>query len=77
MTKNMACGYILQILFSKKLQICYGSTTTEPREKISPGYESLELYKCFEICRIKIKNNQILCNKMCRRFQVTTKLFTG
>jgi hypothetical protein len=58
----------------KKHKIAKNSTTTIARENISTHLESLEFWKFFDIRLTKFKNNQILLNKISRRFLLATKL---
>ena len=44
------------------------SATTKAREKISTDLESFELKKFFDAYLTKIKNNQILLNKLAKYF---------
>ena len=54
------------------------SATTEAIEKISTDLESLVFRIFLNVCLAKFENNQILLNKICNRFLLTTfKLFTG
>ncbi len=61
----------------KNHKIDNNSATTEAREKISAYLESLEFYKCFDLCLAKFENYQYLLDKICHRFLVTIKLFSG
>ncbi len=45
-------------------------------EKISTDLEYIEFYKFFYVWLTKLKNNQILLNKIINIFLLTTKLFT-
>jgi hypothetical protein len=60
----------------KNHKITNNSTTTKAGEKISTDLEPLELQKFFDACLTKVKNNQILLNKISRRFLLTTKLLS-
>ncbi len=62
---------------AKNHKIAKNSTTTNARGKISTALESLEFWKFFEVYLTKLKNNQILLNKISHRFLMTTRLFTG
>jgi hypothetical protein len=61
----------------KNHKITNNSGATEAREKISTNLESSEFETCFDVCLTKLKNNQILLNKIVHRFILTTKLFIG
>ncbi len=61
----------------KNHNIAKKSTTTKDREKISADLEPLEFYNFFDVYFAKIKNYQILLNKIINRFLLTTKLFIG
>ncbi len=52
------------------------STTTNAKEKISTGLESLGKFRKLDACLTNFKNNHILRNKITHRFLVTTKLLT-
>jgi hypothetical protein len=69
---DMFCNFYLV----KNNKIAKNSTTTKAREKIITDLESLEFYKFFDVCFTKVKNNQILLNKISHKFLQTTKLFT-
>ncbi len=72
---DIFCRYVLQkCSFCESHKIANNSATTEARVKISTDLESLEF---FYVCSNKLKNYQILLNKMSHRFLVTTKLFSG
>jgi hypothetical protein len=49
----------------------------EAREKTSTGLESLEFLNLLYLSLTKIKNNQILPNRISNQFLVTSKLFIG
>jgi hypothetical protein len=65
----------LQLLLTENHKIVKNSTPTKDREKISTYLESLECFRFSDICLTKLKNNQILLNKISHRYLVTTKLF--
>ncbi len=56
----------------KNHKIIYYSANTEAGEKISTDLESLEFQKFFDVFLTKLKNNQILLNKISHRFLVST-----
>jgi hypothetical protein len=58
-------------------QIAINSTTTEARLKIATNLKFLEFKENFDECLTKFRNNQILINKIRRRFLVTAELFTS
>jgi hypothetical protein len=60
---SMVPRYVLQLLFSENHKIDKNSATTKAREKMSTDLESFVL--------------EILLNKACHRYLLTTKLFTG
>ncbi len=61
----------------KNHKIAYNSATNEAIEKITMYLESLVFYNFFDVCLTKLKNYQILLNKISHGFLVTTKLFSG
>ncbi len=61
----------------KNHKIANNSATTEARVKINTNLESLGFYKTFYVCLTKLKNNQILLNKISHRLLMTTKPLLG
>jgi len=59
----------------KNHKIANNSATTKAREKISTDLESFELKKFFDACLTKIKNNQILLNKLAKYFYWQPRYF--
>ncbi len=53
------------------------STTPKAREKIKHRIRILRILEKNDVCLSKFKNNQILLNKISRRFILTTKIFSG
>ncbi len=49
--------------------------TTKAREKNKHRFGILRIF--FDAHLTKFKDNQILLNKICHRFLLTTKIFTG
>ncbi len=60
---NMVPRYVLQLLFCEKDKITKNSTTTKASEKNKHRFGTLRL---FHECFTKVKNNQILLNKIIR-----------
>ncbi len=76
MVTYMFCRFYLV----KNHKIAYNSATTDAIEKIRTDLESLEFYKFYKFCDVrltKFENYQILLNKISHRCQATTKLFRG
>jgi hypothetical protein len=63
--------------FVKNHKIAKNSTTTKAREKNKHRFRILRILQFFDACSTTFKNNQILLYKISRRFQLTTKLYTG
>ncbi len=61
----------------KNHKIAKNSTTTKAKGKYKCRFGILRILDFFVVCLTKLKNNQNLCNKICHRFILTTKLITG
>ncbi len=69
----MLCNFYV----TKNHKIATNSTTTEAVEKISADLKSLKFKKYFNVHLAKLKNNQILQNKIYHRYLMTAQLITG
>jgi len=74
---SMGHWHVLQLLFCKNHKFINNSTSAERTEKTSIDLEFPEFYMFSDTCSTKLKNYQILLNKISPRFAMTTKLFRG
>ncbi len=71
----MLCVVMLNVIMLSVImhEIADDLSTTEDREKMSTGLESLQFKRCFDTYLSKFKRNQFLLNKISHRFIATTK----
>jgi hypothetical protein len=68
---DLVCDFYLM----KNHKFADNVTTTKAGEKISTDLASLELFKYIDVGLATFENNQILRNKISRRYVATNKLY--
>ncbi len=68
-------GYVLEFLNNENHNIVINSSEVKAIEKISANLEFKEFWKKIDVCLTNFEINQILINKLCHQFLMTTKLF--
>ncbi len=73
----MVAEYVLPLYVVKNHKTANNSESTEAVEKINTVFGSLEFEENCDVHLSKLRNNQILQNKISHRFILTTNLLTG